>query len=208
MLGYTKINLRDMSENMEAERIQAILSDFSCPFNKDVDEFLQVKAMEFSRQQLAAVYLVFASYKSKPVLVGYFALAQKYFHIDTGKNGRVGSNLRKRIKKFANYDESLQKCIVSAPLIGQLGKNYKNGYNKLISGDELLKIACDTVKEGQRILGGKLVYLECEDVPSLIRFYEKNGFYNFGYRLLDGDEQEKIKGKYLIQMLKYLGNEN
>ena len=57
-------------------------------------------------------------------------------------------------------------------------------------------------------MGGKLVYLECEDVPSLIRFYEKNGFYNFGYRLLNGDEQEKIKGKYLIQMLKYLGNEN
>ena len=39
-------------------------------------------------------------------------------------------------------------------------------------------------------------------------FYEKNGFYNFGYRLLDGDEQAKIKGKYLIQMLKYPGNEN
>ncbi len=205
MLGYTKINLRDMSEKMDPEQIKAILSDFSCPYNKDVDEFLQLKAMEFSKQQLASVYLVFASYMKKPVLVGYFALAQKYFHIDIGKNRSISTNLKKRIKKFATYDDALHKCVVSAPLIGQLGKNYKNGYDKLITGDELLQIACDTVKEGQRILGGKLVYLECEDVPSLIRFYEDNGFFSFGSRELDGDERDKIKGQYLIQMLKYLG---
>lgn len=206
MLGYTKINLIDMSEMMEYDKVMRIISDFSCPYNKDVDEFLHMKAMEFSKQRLATVYLVFASYKEKPVLVGYFALAQKYFHIDVARRGSIGSNLRKRIKKFATYDEQINKCIVSAPLIGQLGKNYQNGYDKLITGNELLKIACDTVKEAQRILGGKLVYLECEDVHSLIKFYEDNGFINFGRRKLDGDEKDKIKGQYLIQMMRYLGN--
>ena len=205
MLGFIKINLRDMSEKMDPERIKAILSDFYCPYNKDVDEFIQLKALEFSKQRLASVYLVFASYRKRPVLVGYFALAAKYFHIDAGQHGKIGSNLRKRINKFVNYDASIQKYIVPAPLIGQLGKNYKNSYNELISGDELLQIACETVKEGQRILGGKLVYLECEDVPSLIRFYEENGFCSFGKRELDGDERDKMKGQYLIQMLKYLG---
>lgn len=206
MLGYTKINLIDMSEMMEYDKVMRIISDFSCPYNKDVDEFLHMKAMEFSKQRLATVYLVFASYKEKPVLVGYFALAQKYFHIDVARRGSIGSNLRKRIKKFATYDEQINKCIVSAPLIGQLGKNYQNGYDKLITGNELLKIACDTVKEAQRILGGKLIYLECEDVHSLIKFYEGNGFINFGRRKLDGDEKDKIKGQYLIQMMRYLGN--
>ena len=147
----------------------------------------------------------FASYQKKPVLVGYFALASKYFHIDGGVRGHIGSNLRKRISKFADYDAFLQRYIVPDPLIVQLGKNYRNGYNELITGDELLQIACDTVKEGQRILGGKLVYLECEDVPSLIRFYEENGFCSFGKREFDGDERDKMKGQYLIQMLKYLG---
>lgn len=206
MLGYTKINLIDMSEMMEYDKVMRIISDFSCPYNKDVDEFLHMKAMEFSKQRLASVYLVFASYKEKPVLVGYFVLAQKYFHIDVTRRGSIGSNLRKRIKKFATYDEQINKCIVSAPLIGQLEKNYQNGYDKLITGDELLKIACDTVKEAQRILGGKLIYLECEDVHSLIKFYEGNGFINFGRRKLDGDEKDKIKGQYLIQMMRYLGN--
>ncbi|WP_294522675.1 N-acetyltransferase [uncultured Anaerovibrio sp.] len=205
MLGFIKINLRDMSEKMDLEQIKTILSDFYCPYNKDVDEFIQFKALEFSKQHLASTYLVFASCQKKPVLVGYFALASKYFHIDARTKNRIGSNLRKRISKFADYDAFLQRYIVPAPLIGQLGKNYKNGYDKLITGDELLQIACDTVKEGQRILGGKLVYLECEDVPSLIRFYEENGFCSFGKRELDGDERDKMKGQYLIQMLKYLG---
>ncbi|WP_315452001.1 hypothetical protein [uncultured Selenomonas sp.] len=97
------------------------------------------------------------------------------------------------------------KChLVSSILIGQLGKNYTHGYDVLIRGEELLKIACDTVREAQRITGGRLVYLECEDVPSLIRFYEENGFSSFGTRELDGDEKDAFSGKYLIQMVKYL----
>lgn len=87
MLGYTKINLIDMLEMVEYDKVMDIVSGFSCPYNKDVEEFLQIKAMEFSKQRLASVYLVFASYKEKTALVGYFALAQKYFHVDVSKGG-------------------------------------------------------------------------------------------------------------------------
>lgn len=205
MLGYLTLNLRDISEKIGIEKLESIVSDFSCPYNKDVEEFLQLKAIEFSKQQISSTYLVFASFQSKPVLVGYFALTQKYFHVDLSKHGGLSSNLRRRIRKFATYDEELRKYIISAPLIGQFGKNYANGYDALISGDELLHIACETIQEAQRILGGKLVYLECEDVPALLRFYENNGFVNFGKRELDGDERDKMKGQYLIQMLRYLG---
>lgn len=205
MLGYLTLNLRDISGKIGIEKLESIVSDFSCPYNKDVEEFLQLKAIEFSKQQISSTYLVFASFQSKPVLVGYFALTQNYFHVDLSKHGGLSSNLRRRIRKFATYDEELRKYIISAPLIGQLGKNYANGYDALISGDELLHIACETIQEAQRILGGKLVYLECEDVPALLRFYENNGFVNFGKRELDGDERDKMKGQYLIQMLRYLG---
>ena len=97
MLGFIKINLRDMSEKMDLEQIKTILSDFYCPYNKDVDEFIQFKALEFSIQHLASTYLVFASCQKKPVLVGYFALASKYFHIDARTKNRIGSNLRKEL---------------------------------------------------------------------------------------------------------------
>ena len=205
MQGFKKFNLRDLQERMEPERLAAILSSFSCPYNRDVEDFLHSKAVEFSKQRIASVYLIFTSYREEWVLVGYFALAQKYFHIDLSKHGSMSSNLRRRIRKFATYDEVLRKYIVTAPLIGQLGKNYANGYHQLIRGEELLAIACDTVREAQRILGGKVVYLECEDVPALRRFYEENGFADFGKRMLEGDERDKMKGQYLVQMLKYLG---
>lgn len=206
MQGYVKINLRDMANQLPDNKLQEIVEGFSCPYNVDVEDFLCHKAMEFSKQRLASTYLVFASYKEKPCLVGYFALASKYFHVDLKRKGSnsLNSKLRHRMSKFATYDEELQKYIIAAPLIAQLGKNYAYDYDKLISGDELLKIACDTVKEAQSILGGKMVYLECEDVPSLLRFYEENGFVSFGRRELDADETGKLKGKYLIQLLKYM----
>ena len=205
MSGYAKVNLLDISEVAGLEKVSEVISDFSCPRNSDVEDFLQDKAFVFSKQRIASTYLIFSSYKERPVLVGYFALTNKHFHIDTQKPGGISKNLLKRISKFAVRDRELNKYIISAPLIGQLGKNYANGYDKLIAGDELLKIACDTVREALRIIGGKLVYLECEDVPSLVRFYEENGFYNFGRRALEGDEKSKLKGDSLVQMLRYLG---
>ena len=56
----------------------------------------------------------------------------------------------------------------------------------------------------QEIVGGKIVYLECEDKPRLIDFYSENGFVNFGKRMLDRDETDTLSGEYLIQMLKYM----
>ena len=78
-----------------------IISSFSCPYNADIEYFLQNKAVEFVKQKLTSTYFVFTSYKEKPVLVGYFVLTSKHFHIDaTGNKSNLGSRLRKRISKF------------------------------------------------------------------------------------------------------------
>ena len=68
----------------------------------------------------------------------------------------------------------------------------------------MLKLALDKVAEMQHIVGGKIVYLECEQKERLISFYERNGFVNFGTRLLDKEEISKLFGKALVQMLKYM----
>ena len=83
-------------------------------------------------------------------------------------------------------------------------KNYNNEYNKLITGDILLKLACDKIKEVQELLGGRFVFLECEDKQKLEEFYESNGFVCFGKRNLEKDERSKNEGEYLLQMLKDL----
>lgn len=135
------------------------------------------------------------------MLVGYFTLASKDFTIPA-KN--IRSNLKNKIKKFGNYDCETKSYTISAPLIAQLSKNFADGYNKLITGDELLKMACNMVSEIQMIIGGRIVYVECEDNVKLRDFYETNGFVVFNERQLDAESKENMGVDYLLQLLRYL----
>lgn len=204
MSGYIGINLRDIlrDETLGENAAKRILSSFSCPLNPDVEHFLKNVAIEFSKQSIASTYLIMASYKSEYVLAGYFTLANKIFCID--KSSLPNRKWKSRMAKFGQFDKEIQRYTISAPLIGQLGKNFTNTYNNLITGDELLKLALDKVREMQNIVGGKIVYLECEEKEPLLDFYSQNGFVNFGTRSLDKDETDKLSGDSLVQMLKYL----
>ena len=201
MAGYKQFVLKEMIEQLGEESVKVILSNFSCPQNLDVEKFIKDKAIEFSKQNIASTHLVFAEYKEKLEIVGYFTLSPKTVYI---KKGNLSNTLKKRVSKFGTYDENIKGYSIPAPLIAQLGKNFTNGLNKLITGDELLKMACDKIKTIQANMGGKITYLECEDKPKLIEFYKSNGFVNFGKRTLDRDEKDDLSGEYLIQMLKYL----
>ena len=201
MVGYKIINLSDMISELEEDRVKSMLLKYSCPYNDDIEYFLHTKAIEFSKQGLTRTHLVYTSYKAEKVMIGYFSLCNKYISVD---KKALSKTLAKRISKFGLYDQRLKKQLISAPLIAQIGKNYTNGYNNLITGDELLKMACDYVREVQDVIGGKIVYLECEDIDKLKDFYSHNGFVEFGTRSLDKDETERLNGNYLVQMLKYL----
>ncbi len=199
--GYFIINLADMLTEIGEDATKSILLEFSCPVNGDIEYFIKHKAVEFSKQSLAKTHLVFCSYKSELVLVGYFTLANKVILVNPDV---LSKNKRKSITKFGTYNKETKKYIIPAPLIAQLGKNFKYKDKKLISGDELLKMACDKVREVQSYIGGKIAYLECEDKPILNRFYSDNGFFRFGTRDLDEDEKGLMSCKQLVQMLKYL----
>ncbi len=199
--GYNLVRLKDMIDELGEDRVSTILLRFSCPINKDVEYFIHRKAAEFAKQGLAVTYLLFTSYKKEMALIGYFALAHKTMFVH--KKALSKSKL-KRIGKFGTLNKDLKCYLISTPLIGQLAKNFTDGLNKMISGDELLKMACDKVSEAHSIIGGKVVYLECEDKDKVIEFYNRNGFVKFGERKLDKDELGKISGEHLVQMFKYL----
>lgn len=199
-IGYNQMLLSDVVSVLGEDRTQEqILSHFSCPHNADVERFLKKSAIPFSKQSIAATHLVFTSYKGKNVLTGYYTCANKYINIPRNV---LSSRMRQRIKKFGSYDSDLKVYSVSAPLLAQISKNFTNGYNKLITGDELLTMALDKVEQAQMLIGGKIVYLECEDKPFLIDFYSRHGFVEFGKRTLEGDERKEM-GEYLVQMLRY-----
>ena len=193
-------NLENIYTEFGEDFTKDVLSKFSCPLNPDVENFLKRNAIEFAKQGISRTHLVFTQYKGQMVLVGYFTLANKYI---TLKSSGLSGTTKRRLNKFSTFDPRIKAYTLSAPLIAQLGKNYTNGYDKLISGDILLKLACDKIKQIQFDLGGRYVYLECEDKPKLIDFYRDNGFYEFDTRPLDADETD-LEGSYLVQLLKYM----
>lgn len=197
-MAYKVINIKDIYKSLGEANTKDIIKDFECELNPDVEYFIKEKAIEFSKQDIAETFIVLASYKNEMVIVGYFAITNKGISI---KKTILSKSKRKKLLKYSKYDAESNSYHIALPLIGQLGKNYNNGYNNLISGDVLLKLACDKVKEAQDILGGRFVFLECEDKEKLKEFYENNGFVCFGKRNLEREEMERNSGKYLLQML-------
>ena len=71
----------------------------------------------------------------------------------------------------------------SAFLIAQLGKNAGIKNAKSIKGYELLQCSFDVLKKVQHLIGGGIVFLECEDKPKLIDFYQQNQFRQYNKRI-------------------------
>ncbi|MDW7658367.1 MAG: N-acetyltransferase [Bacillota bacterium] len=162
---------------------------------------MKTKAYYFACTGLSQTHLVYTSYATELVLCGYYTLSTKWIKIK--RNAMPNRRMATRFNNCGKYDEALDEYTLTAPLIGQLGKNYLNGYDKLITGDELLAMALRSVRTAQYIIGGgKFVYLECEDIPQLKKFYTRNGFWEFNRRRLDRDETG-INGIYLVQMIRY-----
>lgn len=207
---FKVINLEDMLSELGEDMTKNILSSFSCPQNRDVEKFLKEKAILFSQQDYAKTYLVFWRVedsdfgKSRNELVGYYAIATKSICIPRGTNiSYLTSSKWRRLCRIANTRSNSNECSLSAHLIGQLGKNFSDGNNLLISGKDLLNLALQKVFEVKKLAGGKVVYVECENKERLLSFYQNNGFEVFGERSLDRDETD-IEGSTLMQLYKYL----
>lgn len=200
-MGYKVINLMDIYNAIGEEKTKEVLSQFKCELNKDVEYFLKEKAIEFSKKDISRTFIVMSQYKEEDVIVGYFAISSK----DTTIRKHMLSKSKRRIfSRYSQHSEVSNVYTLTLPLIGQLGKNYNNEYDKLISGDVLLKFALDKIKKIQHLMGGRFVFLECEDNEKVKTFYESNGFVCYDKRNLEKDELDKNSGKYLLQMLKDL----
>ena len=199
---FVQINLSELIGILGEDDTKSILSTFVCPMNRDVENFIKYKAIEFSKRDFSKTYLVFweTDDEKEKALVGYYTIASKFIRVE---RSAVNSKEARKLRDHGVFDENTNEYIVSAPLIAQLGKNYSEGNECLISGTDLLQLAIDRVKHVQHEVGGKFVYLECEDVERLLDFYTKNHFKVFGKRRLDRDETD-VKGHYLIQLFAML----
>ena len=172
---YLVINIRRYlnSDNpkLGESRLLQVLSGFSCLRNPDVERFLKKSSVEFTKKNQSVTYLVFDI--SSMVLVGYFTLALKPL---TVRGETVSNTVKKKLLRVSEWDEKSDTYTMSAYLIAQLGKNFTNGADKKITGEELLALAWDKIKEIQYLGGGVETFLEAENEEKLLSFYRDNRF--------------------------------
>ena len=197
---YSVINIRRYlnSDNpkLGESRLLQVLSGFSCLRNPDVERFLKKSSVEFTKKNQSVTYLVFDI--SSMVLVGYFTLALKPL---TVRGETVSNTVKKKLLRVSEWDEKSDTYTMSAYLIAQLGKNFTNGADKKITGEELLALAWDKIKEIQYLGGGVVTFLEAENEEKLLSFYRDNRFSQFDTRQTSSDTDEAHE---LVQLLRLL----
>lgn len=198
----TVFNIREYlsakdDKDLGEEELRELLSEFSCSKNLDVERFLKEQSIEFTKKNQSVTYLVFSN--DDATLVGYFTITIKPISISSAK---FSNTIKRKIARVSELDEENNIYTLSACLIAQLGKNYSDGANEKISGEQLLQAAMDTIKELQYMAGGMVVFLEAENEEKLMQFYEeKNGFKRFDTKDIKvGTEAEHE----LVQLLKVL----
>lgn len=189
MSSFESVNILDMIEAIGEEELQLILSDFSCPKNQEIEHFVRKNAIEFAKRKMSITYLVI---DEESRIAGIFTLTHKAVQLlDAGLTGTV----RKKIQRHARLDEATDSYILSAFLVAQFGKNYQYGEANAFKGNELMDMTIVTLKEIQRQIGGGVVYLECEDKPQLLSFYQnkENRYQIFGDRYSERDAVKYIQ---------------
>ena len=197
---FSVINIRRYlnSDNpkLGESRLLQVLSGFSCPKNPDVERFLKKSSIEFTKKNQSVTYLVFDV--SSMELVGYFTIALKPL---TVRGETVSNTVKKKLMRVSELDEQSQTYTMSAYLIAQLGKNFKNGAEKKITGEELLELAWDIVEKMQYMGGGMVTFLEAENSERLLSFYQANRFQTFDTRQTATDSEEPHELVQLLRML-------
>lgn len=193
------LNIREYLRQGQSgeDLLQQVLSTFVCDKNSDVERFLLEQSVDFTKKNQSVTYVVLTPEEGQ--IIGYFTITIKPITV----NGECFSNtVKKKIARVSELDEESGNYSLSAFLIAQLGKNFKDGANEKISGEQLLGLAIEKIKELQYMAGGMVVFLEAENQEKLIDFYEaKNGFKRFDTKKIKSGTAETHT---LVQLLKVL----
>lgn len=163
----------------------------------DVERFLKEQSIEFTKKNQSVTYLVFAN--EDAALVGYFTLAIKPISVNAEN---FSNTMKRKIARVSELDEENGTYTLSAYLIAQLGKNFADGVNGRVTGEQLLQASVETIKELQYMAGGMVVFPEAENDEKLMQFYEvENGFKRFDTKEVQAGTED---ARVLIQLLKVL----
>lgn len=198
--SFIVLNIREYLVNEDKrlgeDKLVQILSEFSCPFNTDVERFLKRQAIEFAKKHQAVTYLVLSSEDAE--LLGYFSITIKPLVV---KAEPFSNTARRKLARFSEIDKSEQTYNLAAYLIAQLGKNFNDRAKGRISGQELLEAAIRQIQILQYQAGGMVAFVEADNKEKLLSFYENYGFKRFDTRQAVSKEAEPHE---LVQLLRLI----
>jgi hypothetical protein len=189
MKSFSVINIQDYAEIMGDDRLKYDISNFSCPINTEIERFVLSNSLDFARGKLSVTYFVL---NERGDIVAIFTLTHKSIEIESKE---LSKTKLKKLSRYAALNPMTDKYQTSAFLIAQFGKNYSIDNGESISGNEIMELTMEILENVQYGIGGGIVYLECEDKPELLGFYqnEHNGFIRFGERYSDEDNKKYIQ---------------
>ena len=169
--AFFTVNIRKyIEQGKEGEKLlNRLLTDYACPPNPDVERFLHNQAIDFTKRSQSVSYLLFANIDEK--LLAYFTLTIKPISVNAAN---FSNSMRRKIERVSDVNEQTGEYILAAYLIAQLGKSFTGGANERITGDQLLQAALDEIYGLRYKAGGTVVFLETDNIPALIAFYERN----------------------------------
>ena len=150
-----------MIESYGQDVVYSILQSFRSVYDSATESFLKEKAVDMEIRDLSRTYLAFS--KEDESILGYITISIKCMRVPDE------NLLSGKTKKGMNIDSRTN--IVQSFLIGQLSRSV-NAPKGL--GGDLLDIAFDKLNQAKRIVGCRIVRLDCHD--ELIPYYMSHGF--------------------------------
>lgn len=176
------VSLRNLMNNLSEEKLNKILEKFKSIKENDTENFLHNKSSHFEKSTIPSTYLIFGENKE---ILGYFTIANRSLVISKENFGILSKTQQKKLGNSAAILKN-GDLMTSSFLLGQLGKNYSDDIENLITGRELLTFAYDLFLKIKELINVKYIWLECQNEPKLISFYQ-----NFGFKMLESLTSEE-----------------
>jgi len=184
------ISLKRLVELASEDIVSEVFSAFRCKQDSDIESFLKEKAVLFDRKGKSKTHLLLDEDElmlGNIIIVAYFSIAIQSLKIPES----ISISQIRRLDGLYSKKGGEQISEVPSYLIGQLAKN--DSYKTRINGALILEYAMSIISSAEHLVGGRIVYIECRDIPMLITFYESNGF-----KLLRRDPDDALLQMYCI----------
>ena len=171
MIDYVVVPLGDiLSIEVDEKKLENTFKEFSCQQEVDLENFLLKRAIPYEKTAYGKTYLLLDKAlleDGEMSIVAYYSIALKSIDI-------TNLSKKKRKKVIGAQPGHDTMTSMAAYLIGELGRNDKYSHED-IDGMTILNECYHSISLAARIVGGKIVLLECRE-HMYEKFYKNQQF--------------------------------